>query len=48
MLLAVRPLAEGQFAKYNKAFTDVGDIRRGTLFLSQTPIQYYEILTETS
>ena len=48
VLLAVRPAVEGQFAQYNKALTDVGDIRRGTLYLNQTPIQYYGIFINTS
>jgi hypothetical protein len=48
VLLAVRPDTEGDYAKYNTALVDVGSTARPSLFLEETPIEYYSIVPDTS
>ena len=47
ILLAIRPEKEGQYALYNDLLTDVGDIRRDTLHLRQTPLAYFVVPDKT-
>ena len=48
VLLAVRPEIEGDYALYNNALVDVGSTERPSLYLDETPIEYYSIVPDTS